>query len=540
MRRVNLIVAATHNWGIGRRGDLPFRLRGDMQHFKRVTTTTPPNKKNVVIMGRLTWESLPASFKPLPSRFNVVVSEKLTQDGVPDDVLISKSLSDAIKTFDNSTEIHEIFIIGGERLYKEALELEIVDKVFLTRVALNIDDCDRYLRGLESSINGNNNEAPFVPIAVSPTQVENDISYDFTIYASRNFYKKLNESENAPNASDKLYDTLGFALLDNKKKNQLDGRIQYPKAIPTIFNEKLRAHQEFQYLDLIHRVVSEGVARGDRTGTGTYSIFGACMRYDLSNGSFPLLTTKKTFLRGIAEELFWFFKGDTSQKRLADKKVYIWDANATRAFLDARGLHDRPEGDLGPVYGFQWRRFGAPYKGCDFNYDDWTPDASLGETRGVDQLAECIELIKNDPNSRRIIMTAWNPKDLPEMALPPCHMFCQFYVANGRLSCCLYQRSADLGLGVPFNIASYALMVRMLAQVTNLEAGEFVHMIGDAHVYSNHVEPLMKEQLNDRMPKPFPVLKLNPEKKSIQDFEWSDVQVTGYFPHEPVKMAMAV
>merc|ERR1711988_1364056 len=217
---------------------------------------------------------------------------------------------------------------------------------------------------------------------------------------------------------------------------------------------------------------------------------------------------------GVVEELLWFMRGDTNGKHFSDKGVKIWDANGSRDFLDKRGLGHREEGDLGPVYGFQWRHFGAKYEDMHTDYTG----------QGVDQLAECIRKIKEDPADRRIIMSAWNPADLHEMALPPCHMFCQFYVANGELSCLMYQRSCDMGLGVPFNIASYSLLTCMVAQVCGLKPGEFVHTLGNAHVYQNHVEPL-KTQL-ERTPRPFPILKMNPEVKDIDGFQASSCWAT--------------
>lgn len=215
---------------------------------------------------------------------------------------------------------------------------------------------------------------------------------------------------------------------------------------------------------------------------------------------------------------------------MAEKDIHIWDGNGSREFLDSRGLGHREEGDLGPVYGFQWRHFGAQYKTM---HDDYSG-------QGVDQLAECIDKIKNNPEDRRIIMSAWNPAALSEMALPPCHMFCQFYVdtEKNELSCQMYQRSADMGLGVPFNIASYALLTHMMAHVTGRKPGDFVHTIGDAHIYLNHVDAL-KTQL-ERSPRPFPKISINPEKKNIDDFVMEDFKVTGYSPHKTIKMKMAV
>ena len=285
---------------------------------------------------------------------------------------------------------------------------------------------------------------------------------------------------------------------------------------------------EHAYLDLVRNVINNGNKRNDRTGTGTLSLFGQTMRFSLTNNTIPLLTTKRVFWKGIAEELLWFIKGSTDAKILKEKNIHIWNGNGSREFLDQHGFTSREEGDLGPVYGFQWRHYGARYVDCNADY----------EGQGIDQLHQCIELIKNNPESRRIIMTAWNPIDIPNMVLPPCHMFCQFYVSDGKLSCSLYQRSADIGLGVPFNIASYSLLTHLIAHVCGLEAGEFVHMIGDAHVYLNHVDAL-NEQLS-RTPMQFPTLKINTDKKDIDDFVFKDFEIIGYDPHSSIKMQMAV
>eukprot|EP00596_Hydrurales_sp_CCMP1899_P010578 CAMPEP_0119038076 /NCGR_PEP_ID=MMETSP1177-20130426/6775_1 /TAXON_ID=2985 /ORGANISM="Ochromonas sp, Strain CCMP1899" /LENGTH=316 /DNA_ID=CAMNT_0007000179 /DNA_START=515 /DNA_END=1465 /DNA_ORIENTATION=- len=292
--------------------------------------------------------------------------------------------------------------------------------------------------------------------------------------------------------------------------------------------EEEHNQEEQQYLDIVKDIISNGVLRGDRTGTGTLSKFGVQMRFNLRNGVFPLLTTKKVFWRGVAEELLWFVKGCTNGKELGDKGIHIWDGNGSREFLDSRGLQHREEGDLGPVYGFQWRHFGAEYKDMHTDYNN----------QGVDQLKECIQKIMTSPEDRRLIMTAWNPCDLDKMALPPCHMFCQFYVANGELSCQMYQRSADMGLGVPFNVASYSLLTVMMAQVCGLKAGEFVHTIGDAHVYVNHVEALQEQLL--RSPRTFPSIVINPSVTDIDGFQYSDFTIVGYNPDKSIKMEMAV
>ncbi|EDO19548.1 hypothetical protein Kpol_1018p80 [Vanderwaltozyma polyspora DSM 70294] len=294
-------------------------------------------------------------------------------------------------------------------------------------------------------------------------------------------------------------------------------------------------NEELQYLNLCQRIIDEGEDRPDRTGTGTYSIFAPPqLRFDLSGDKFPLLTTKKVFTKGIILELLWFIAGCTDGKKLSEQGVKIWEGNGSREYLDSLGLTDRREGDLGPVYGFQWRHFGAEYKTCE---DDYTG-------KGVDQLQEIIYKIKNNPYDRRIIMSAWNPPDFPKMALPPCHVFCQFYVnfpkdgSKPKLSCLLYQRSCDMGLGVPFNIASYALLTKMIAHICDMEAGEFIHTMGDAHVYKDHIEAL-QEQMS-RTPREFPKLKIKRDIKDINDFKFEDFEIVDYHPHGKIQMKMSV
>lgn len=262
-----------------------------------------------------------------------------------------------------------------------------------------------------------------------------------------------------------------------------------------------------QYFELLHRVMEEGVKKEDRTGTGTVSIFGHQMRFNLEDG-FPLLTTKKLHLKSIIYELLWFLKGDTNVRYLQENGVRIWNEWADE------------NGDLGHIYGFQWR--------------SWpTYDGGF-----IDQISEAVDTIKNSPDSRRIMVSAWNVGDLKNMNLPPCHAFFQFYVADGRLSLQLYQRSADIFLGVPFNIASYALLLKMMAQVTGLKAGDFVHTFGDAHIYLNHIEQI-NLQLS-REPKTLPEMKLNPAVTSIFDFKYEDFELIGYDPHPHIKGVVAV
>ena len=288
-----------------------------------------------------------------------------------------------------------------------------------------------------------------------------------------------------------------------------------------------------QYLDGLRTILEKGVQRGDRTGTGTIDHFGYQMRFDLSEG-FPLLTTKKVFTRGIIEELLWFLRGETNIQPLLDKNVHIWDGWATE------------DGDLGPVYGKQWRLWDA----FRFEFPGLTHKGKY-KKHPIDQIAQVIEQIRTNPNSRRHIVSAWNPADLPDesispqenvangkMALAPCHLVFQFHVADGKLSCQLYQRSSDAFLGVPFNIASYALLTMMVAQVCDLEPGEFVHTFGSFHIYNNHMDQV-KEQLS-REPRDLPVMRINPKVKEIDDFTIDDFELIGYNPHPTIKAPISV
>lgn len=280
---------------------------------------------------------------------------------------------------------------------------------------------------------------------------------------------------------------------------------------------------EAAYLDLIRYVRDHGTEKGDRTGTGTRSYFGAQLRFDLSDG-FPLLTTKKVHMKSITYELFWFLKGDTHVKYLQDNGVRIWNEWST---AEQTARFGRPEGELGPIYGHQWRNYGASKK----------PDGSYNQD-GVDQIVEVIEQIKNNPNSRRLIVSGWNPAEATQVALPPCHTLFQFFVADGKLSCQLYQRSADLFLGVPFNIASYSLLTHMIAQACDLEVGEFIWTGGDCHLYQNHIEQV-NEQLS-REAYELPTLWLNPDIKDIFDFTFDDIRVENYKSHPAIKAPVAV
>lgn len=276
----------------------------------------------------------------------------------------------------------------------------------------------------------------------------------------------------------------------------------FPQSVPCGLIEPMRP-----YLDLLQHIMDQGARKQDRTGTGTLSIFGYQMRFDLASG-FPLVTTKKLHLRSIIYELLWFLAGDTNIRYLNDHNVTIWDEWADE------------NGSLGPVYGYQWRSWPAP------------------DGRAIDQISQVIQEIQSNPDSRRLIVSAWNVADMDRMKLPPCHALFQFYVAKGRLSCQLYQRSADVFLGVPFNIASYALLTMMVAQVCHLEAGEFIHTLGDAHLYSNHLEQAAMQLA--RQPRPAPKMRLNPRVQSVFDFRYEDFHLENYDPHPHISAPVAV
>jgi len=460
-----------------------------MKFFKDISMkssakSVPESKRNVCIMGRKTWDSIPAKFRPLDGRINFILSSTLSEEDARKDVPAEK---------------HDLVYVesGGltaclQRLTEEDF-INRVDKVFLIGGAKLIQDA------LQPPLRNHLN-------TVYVTRVNGDHSCDV-----------------------KVEFPLGETVLGYRRTSQGDMQTDEKSQVQYRFETYMRMNrEEQQYLDLVQDIIETGNRKGDRTGTGTLSKFGAQMRFSLRDGKFPLLTSKRVFWRGVAEELLWFIRGCTDGRVLKEKGVNIWDGNGTREFLDGRGLKNRAVDDLGPIYGFQWRHFGAEYTDRDGDYTG----------KGVDQLAQVIDTIKNNPEDRRIIMSAWNPCALKEMALPPCHVFAQFYVFDGELSCQMYQRSCDMGLGVPFNIASYALLTYPIADVTGLRPGDFIHTLGDAHVYTNHVDPL-KEQLT-RTPRPFPTLKIRRHHQNIEDYTMDDFAILDYTPLPTIKMQMAV
>jgi dihydrofolate reductase/thymidylate synthase len=508
-----IVAIASKTRGIGINGALPWKLKGDMKYFKNITSTVDStfssNSQNAVVMGRKTWESIPKKFRPLPNRLNVVLSRSAdirTKCSIPEEVLCANSFDaalDQLAPLRASGKVAQVFAIGGASIYDAALKSGFCDTVYITRVETDAE-CDVFFPELSKD--------EYNLASTSERKEESGIGYTFEKF-SRNANSSSTSSSNSSTSGETKSDTTTTTTTTTTTSTSSTSE---PR------------HEEYQYLDLIRNIIDNGDVRMDRTGTGTRSVFGATMRFSLRDGVMPLLTTKRTFWRGVAEELLWFVSGSTNAKELQDKGIKIWDGNGSREYLDSIGLTDREEMDLGPVYGFQWRHFGAEYGTM---HDDYTG-------KGVDQVAKLIHTIKTNPSDRRMIISAWNPAAFHLMALPPCHMFAQFYVANGELSCQMYQRSADMGLGVPFNIASYSLLTYMIAEVCGLKTGDFVHVIGDAHVYMNHVDPL-KEQLK-REPREFPKFRFKRKVTDIDDFKYEDFELTGYKPHKRIAMKMSV
>jgi dihydrofolate reductase/thymidylate synthase len=359
------------------------------------------------------------------------------------------------------------------------------------------------------------------------------IPYDIFIIGGKMLYKKAFETEYLNYVY--LTRIQGDYQCDNNIKflhQELDYRCELTTSETlsdfTVIQKYKVFSEEQMYLKLLKNVYRCGVEKNDRTGVGTFSLFGAKLSFSLKNNKMPLLTTKKTYWKGIVHELLWFLNGNTNSKKLEENNVNIWKQNSSREFLDDLGFNHREVGDLGPVYGFQWRHWGAKYETM---YTDYTK-------KGIDQLKQLIETIKTEPSSRRLILSAWNVSDLKEMALPPCHMMCQFYVNGDELSCQLYQRSADLFLGVPFNIASYALLTHIIAKLVGLKASVLNIVFGDVHIYKTHLDAV-KEQLT-RLPFQFPTICIQKDIKDVSELFFDDIVLQDYNCHNSIKAPMAV
>ena len=464
---MNLIVAyIKNNYGIGYNNQLLFTLKKDLEYFKNITKGSN-NKKNVLIMGYNTWDSIPNKFKPLYGRINIVLTSKKLEN--KNNLYYFNNWDQIYKWLeDNKDNYNEVFGIGGESIYNKMLEDGKVNKIYATEINYTKDkNVDKYFPNFKDN-------------------------YNFKEISNEEYIDKIDN--------------------DNIKiENKVYEKVYY----------------EYNYIDLLRKIMNEGLEKESRNSK-TLSLFGEKLEFDLEK-EFPLLTTKKVYWKGIVKELLWFLNAETDSKLLSDKGVHIWDGNSSREYLNSIGLNDYDEGDCGPIYGFQWRHFNAKYRGPHANYNNW----------GIDQLKECIELIKNDPNSRRIIMTGWNPCQLKEMALPPCHVLYQWYVDKyDRLSVQMYQRSGDMFLGVPFNIASTALLTNLIAKITDKKLGKLNIVIGDAHIYEDHIDAV-KKQL-DRKPYYMPQLNIKCKKDNIENYIEDDIELVNYKFHKGIKAKMVV
>ena len=469
---VNIILAIDSNFVIGNNNDLPWpkdEYKEDLQHFRKITSDT--DKTNYLICGYKTYESM--KDLKLKKRRLIIINKKaagMEFHGEGGDIHV-KDFEQAIQVCSQELDFgrcDKIFVIGGKKTFEDCIKESYSEYFGIEKL---------YLTQIKKSYQGD--------VKINP-------------------------------------DYLSCFRLTNVKKLRNMHFCEY-----AYYRENYN-HPDYQYFDIIESILKRGIDCDDRTGVGIKSIFGTQMKFDLTE-TFPLLTTKKMFTRGITEELLWFLRGETDAKILQEKKVRIWDGNSTREFLDNRGLNNLEEGDIGAAYGFQFRHFGAKYIDC---YTDYTG-------QGFDQVQYVLDQIKNNPNSRRIVLSLWNPPDLKNAVLPPCHMTYQFRVYGDTLSCSMYQRSGDIGLGVPFNIASASLMTYLFAHMTGLKPGTLVHTIGDAHIYKNHIKA-MEEQIN-RIPLPPPKLKIKDRgQKKIEDYLASDFEIFGYISHPRIKMDMAI
>lgn len=484
---INFIVALDNKYGIGIDNTIPWHLKDDLKQFKNLT------ENNIVIMGNNTYNSIPDKYRPLSNRLNLVLTN-------------NKSL------LENNHEINNLYYFNFK--YEE-------DK--LVKIGNIIQGFQEYKNSKIFIAGGQEIYNLFYNLLL------NNKEYHYLI---QNFYitsieKNFKCNKFFVNLSEAFYIN-NYTKIYHDKENSLNYRF-----ITYKFNPNYIDNYEKNYLDIAKQILNTNNYKHDRTNTGILSIFGTQMRFDISS-FIPMLTTKRVPFKTCIEELLWFLKGKTDNKILQEKKVHIWDGNSSREYLDKIGLENLEEGDCGACYGFQWRHFGAEYKDCNTNYNKC----------GIDQVEYVLSMLQFDPYSRRIFMSAWNPKDLYKTCLPPCHVSIQFYVTkiNNKkyLSGHMYQRSADWFLGEPFNILSYTALIYLFATMCDMIPHELIISTGDTHIYSNHIEQ-MKEQLN-RNPLSKPKLYINPEvrDKNIDDITIEDFELIGYNSHPTIKGKMAV
>ena len=479
---MKLIVAyCKKNNGIGFNNSIPWVLKNDLKNFQLITSKTfKPNTKNMVVMGRKTWDSLPEKSKPLKNRITIVLTQNKDiklKDTIESyrNTYVKHSFKEIVEVnrINNTYHISNIFIIGGESIYKMALEENVISKMYVTEI-YNDYECNVFFPKIDTS--------KYTLSYVSKFHFENNIHYRYLEYNNNN-------------------------------------------------KEKWENKEEYQYLNCLKNILNNGNDTIDRTNVGTLSIFGEKFEYNLED-TFPALTTKKIFFRGIVEELLLYISGKTDNGILNDKKINIWDGNTTREFLDKRGLSHYPENDMGETYGFNFRHYGGDYKTCK---DDYTG-------QGFDQIKNVIDLIKTDPNSRRIIINLWNPYTNHKAALPSCLCFYQFYVdtKKKKLNLQIYIRSSDFFLANNWNTLTGALIVHMICNLKDIDLtpGKLKVITGDTHIYKTHLEQV--EVNLTRTPKPFPKLVIKEEKQNIEDYRYDDFKLIGYHPYKNISAEMAV
>ena len=485
--KLNLIVALCRkNNGIGFKNTLPWKLSGDMKFFKETTTTTgTSSKKNVVLMGRNTWESIPSKFRPLDDRINVVLSRKIYYYDSANPTVVN-DLEQFLENPANfiGEDYNEIFVIGGESLYSTIMNdhIDHVNKIYVTEIYKDFE-CDTFAPMFHKMVG---EKIEYTKVGEFQYCNKSDTHYRFIEYTGKKFMTKL-----------KWYNL-----------------------------------EEQNYLNTLWKLVRYGELRKNRTGVDTKSLFSCVGEYNLSD-TFPALTTRRAFLRGIFEELMFYLSGKTDNKILVDKNVRIWEGNTTRKFLDSRGLQSYKEGDMGETYGFNYRHFGAEYQGCDIDYTG----------NGYDQVANAIDLIKNNPESRRIVISLWNPATLDNASLPPCMFQYQFYVniKEKKLNCLVNLRSSDYFLANNWNACTAAMFVHLICNLKGIDLtpGKLTVMSCDTHIYTNHEEQIA-ENLK-RTPTPAPKLVIKGDKRDdIMDFKYSDLQFIGYYPEKSIQAPMAV
>ena len=559
---LNIVVAYTvPGNGIGLNNTVPWNIPEDMKHFREITSPSPEydNDVSIVVMGRKTWESIPEKFKPLSNRYNIVLSNNINYIITQNELLkkntkynmswrtgilftswnkffneggyfnLERSINENYKTIKGIKGIRvKVYIIGGGQIYNMALNNGCNYNIYATEIYL------------QTTTNSDNN--PEVKINYDTTFPKFDntnISAVSPFYKSCNSYIITQNQRDFTNDNNDNTDNTDNIEKQQKKYNLWYRFVTYYNHInnkntsQTIYNPLQYEHPETKYLSLMSRIIENGQITNDRTGIGTYSVFGEMLKFQLQD-TFPITTTKRLPLRMVFEELMLYVSGKTDNRILQEKDIHIWDGNTSREFLDKRGLNNYKTGDFGETYGFNMRHYGGEYYGCDTNYE-------IG-LYGYDQLANAIELIKTDPFSRRIIIDLWNPATQHKAALPSCLCKYQFNVnmTTKQLNLAIYLRSSDYFLANNWNTCTGALLVHMICNLEGIDLtpGELTVFIADAHIYKSHIEQVRKNL--SRKPIPYPKLIISSRKKNILDFKWEDFELLGYRCHPGIKAEMAV